>query len=143
MHFENTITIRRPVGEVFGFVADFKNIPTWNYAIVQTEQSPGPTRVGTTILQRRSIPNPGEETLEVTDFVPERRIELRGALGPFDGTMRYDFEPTKDGTRLRNVADLQGRGLLGIAAPIATGRVREAVAANLNVLKQILESRAE
>ena len=34
--FENTVTIRRPVEDVFAFLADFENVPTWNYAIVET-----------------------------------------------------------------------------------------------------------
>ena len=34
--FENTVTIRRPIAAVFAFLADFENIPAWNYAIVET-----------------------------------------------------------------------------------------------------------
>jgi uncharacterized protein YndB with AHSA1/START domain len=34
--FENTVIIRRPVEEVFSFLADFENVPRWNYAIVET-----------------------------------------------------------------------------------------------------------
>jgi response regulator of citrate/malate metabolism len=41
--FENTVTIRRPIAAVFAFLADFENIPAWNYAIVETRKvSPGP-----------------------------------------------------------------------------------------------------
>jgi len=32
--FENTVTIQRPVEDVFAFLADFENVPTWNYAIL-------------------------------------------------------------------------------------------------------------
>jgi uncharacterized membrane protein len=40
--FENTVTIRRPVEDVFAFLADFENVPAWNYAIVETRKvSPG------------------------------------------------------------------------------------------------------
>jgi hypothetical protein len=34
--FENTVTVRRAVEDVFAFLADFENVPTWNYAIVET-----------------------------------------------------------------------------------------------------------
>ena len=34
--FQNTVTIRRPIEDVFGYLADFENIPAWNYAILQT-----------------------------------------------------------------------------------------------------------
>lgn len=140
MRFANTVEIRRPVHEVFAYLADFRNIPRWNYAIANAEPSPGPTGVGTRIRQRRTIPNPSEEVLEVTEFEPDRRLVLRGTLGPFDGVMRYDVEPSEIGTRLTNSADLHARGLLAVAAPLAAGRVGEAVAENLGVLKRLLES---
>ena len=45
--FQNTVTIARPVGEVFAFPADLRNIPRWNYAIARTvPTSPGPAGVG-------------------------------------------------------------------------------------------------
>ena len=34
--FQNTVTIARPVGEVFAFLADLRNIPRWNYPIART-----------------------------------------------------------------------------------------------------------
>jgi uncharacterized protein YndB with AHSA1/START domain len=33
--FQNVVTIRRPPEEVFAFLADFQNVPSWNYAIEQ------------------------------------------------------------------------------------------------------------
>jgi uncharacterized membrane protein len=31
--FENTVILRRPIEDVFGFLADFENVPKWNYAM--------------------------------------------------------------------------------------------------------------
>jgi carbon monoxide dehydrogenase subunit G len=46
-NLSDTLAIRRPVDDVFAFLADFENIPTWNYAIAQTKKtSPGPVGVG-------------------------------------------------------------------------------------------------
>ena len=48
--FQNTVTIRRAIDDVFAFLADFENVPAWNYAIVETKKtSPGPVGVGTTL----------------------------------------------------------------------------------------------
>jgi Polyketide cyclase / dehydrase and lipid transport len=45
--FENTVTIERPAEDVFAFLADFENVPTWNYAVEETTKtSPGPGRRG-------------------------------------------------------------------------------------------------
>jgi hypothetical protein len=89
--FQNTLTIQRPVGDVFAFLADFDNIPIWNYAILETRKtSPGPVGVGT----------------QLTNLV--------------------DLEPASGAARL--------------LAPLATSRVKAAVAANLNTLKKTLEA---
>jgi hypothetical protein len=65
----------------------------------------------------------------------------KGDLGPFVGKLTYEFEDVDGRTRLTNTASLEARGLMRIASPIASGRIREAVAANLGALKQLLEHR--
>jgi hypothetical protein len=55
--------------------------------------------------------------------------------------LTYDFEDVGGSTKLTNTADLEASGLLKLAAPIAVGRIRDAVAQNLGVLKGILEAK--
>jgi carbon monoxide dehydrogenase subunit G len=138
--FQNTVTIRRPPDDVFAFLADFENVPAWNYAIVETRKvSPGPVGVGTTYRQTRSVPRRSEEGFEVTVFEPASRLEVRGEIGPFRARARYALEPSGSGTRLTNAVQLQSSGLLRLVAPLATSRVKRAVAANLDALRQVLE----
>jgi uncharacterized protein YndB with AHSA1/START domain len=142
VHFSNQITIRRPVHEVFEFVADPENIPKWNYAIEETRKSSdGPVGVGTTYRQVRTIPSRSEESLEVAELVPDERFAISGGLGPLEGTLTYELEDVDGSTKLTNTADLEARGLLKLAAPIAVGRIRDAVAQNLGILKGILEAK--
>ena len=143
VRFENTVVIERPAAEVFAFLADLENVPRWNYAIESTRKiSEGPVGVGTTYRQTRTIPSRSEESLEVTDLEPDRRFAVRGDLGPFHGTLTYQLEPAGEATRLVNTADLEARGVMKLAAPLAGGRVRDAVAANLLELKRFLEAKA-
>jgi carbon monoxide dehydrogenase subunit G len=138
--FENTVIIRRPVEDVFAFLADFENVPKWNYAIVETKKvSPGPVGVGTTYRQTRSVPRTSEERFEVTVFEPASRLEVQGQIGPFRAKIGYLLEPTGGATRLTNAVDIGSSGLLTLVAPLATSRVKHAVAANLDTLKQLLE----
>jgi carbon monoxide dehydrogenase subunit G len=140
MRFSNTVTIRRPAHDVFAFVSDLENVPTWNYAIAETRKtSEGPVRVGSTYRQVRTLPTRGEEILEVTELDPDRRFAVRGDLGPLSGTLTYELEEVGGATRLINTADLEARGVVRLAAPLAAGRVRDAVAQNLGKLKEILE----
>jgi uncharacterized protein YndB with AHSA1/START domain len=140
--FQNTLTIQRSVQDVFAFLTDFENIPRWNYAILQTNKtSPGPVGVGTTYRQIRSIPRRSEEGFEVTAFEPPSRLQIHGDIGPFTATISYLLAPMGDGTRLTNTVDLQpASGALWLLAPLAASRVKTAVAANLDTLKQLLET---
>ena len=140
MRFANRVTVQRSPHEVFEYLANFENVPDWNYAIVETRKtSDGPVGVGTKYRQTRSLPSPSEEVFEVTEFEPDQRLAIHGGLGPFEGTLTYELETVADGTRITNSADLEAHGLLKIAAPLASRRVGDAVAANLEKLKEILE----
>jgi uncharacterized protein YndB with AHSA1/START domain len=142
VHFSNQIAIERPVHQVFEFVADPENVPKWNYAIEETRKtSDGPVGVGTTYSQVRTVPSRSEESLEVTDLEPDERFAIHGGLGPFLGTLIYEFEDVDGSTKLTNTADLEASGFLKLAAPIAVGRISGAVAQNLRVLKGILEAK--
>lgn len=141
MQFSNTFSINRRPAEVFAFLARFENVPRWNYAISDTRKiTAGPVGVGSRYRQVRTLPTRSEETFEVTEFDPDRRLTIDGALGPFHGEVSYLLEPVAGGTTLTNTASLQASGPLRLVAPLAAPRVRSAVRANLDTLKQILET---
>jgi uncharacterized protein YndB with AHSA1/START domain len=141
MRFENTITIERSPGDVFAYLADFENVPTWNHAIVETRKvSDGPVGVGARYRQVRSLPRPSEESFEVTEFEPDARLSVEGTFGPFPGRMGYLLEPIAGGTRVSNVVELQPTGALRLVGGLATSRLRSAVGANLGKLKELLET---
>ena len=73
-------------------------------------------------------------------FEPDSRLAIRGDLGPFHGEITYLLVPAVDGaTALTNTMDLQASGPTRLIAPLAATRVKNAVAANLDALKQLLE----
>jgi hypothetical protein len=101
--FENTVTIIRPAGEVFAYLADAENLPRWNYAIEQTRKiSPGPVGVGTVYRQTRTIPRRSQEEFQVVVFEPPGQLALDGTFGPFKARSSYLLEPATNGTRLTN-----------------------------------------
>jgi uncharacterized protein YndB with AHSA1/START domain len=140
--FQNVVTIRRPPEEVFAFLADFQNAPRWNYAIEQTRKtSAGPTGVGATYRQTRTLPSRSEETFAVTVSEPPTRLAIKGRIGPFRARVSYLLEPAAGGTRLTNDVELEpSSALLRLLGPLATRQVNAAVARNLGALKELLES---
>lgn len=139
--FENTLTINRPIADVFAYLAEFENVPRWNYAITETlKTSTGSVGVGSTYRQTRSIPEPAVESFEVTEFQPAQRLQITGQIGAFPAVVSYDLESTDTGTHLRNTIELELRGPLRLAGPLVTAKVKSAVAANLDVLRGLLEA---
>jgi uncharacterized protein YndB with AHSA1/START domain len=138
--FENAVMITRPIEDVFAFLSDFENIPKWNYAIVETRKVPeGSVGVGTIYQQVRSVPRRSQESFEVTAYDPPRHLEIRGQLGPFPSRLSYALEATPQGTRITNAVELELRGPGRLLGRVAVPRVRDAVAANLSKLKELLD----
>jgi hypothetical protein len=139
--FENTVTIQRPAEEVFAYLADFENIPVWNYAIEETHKtSAGPVGVGTRYRQTRSVPARSVEGFEVTVYEPARRLAIEGQIGPFQAQISYLLEAASGATRLVNNVELDpSPAALRLVAPLVASRIKAAVAHNLTELKQILE----
>ena len=86
MKFVNTITINREPAAVFSYLAEFENVPQWNYAIAKTQKvTDGPVQVGARYRQLRTVPARSEECFEVVEYEPDRRLRIRGQLGPCPG----------------------------------------------------------
>jgi Polyketide cyclase / dehydrase and lipid transport len=99
----------------------------------------GAVRIGMTYHQVRSVPSRSEERFEVTAYDPPRHLEVRGQLGPFPSRLSYALDAVPEGTRLTNSVELELRGPGRLLGRVAVPRVRDAVAANLRKLKDLLD----
>lgn len=138
MTFENTVHISRPVEEVFRFVADFENVPRWNYYVLQVRQLAGDgPGVGAAYHQVRKS---DEQTYRVVEYQANRSVTVRTTP---DSTpwfeMRFTFQPVEGGTRLVDAWKLK-TGHNPLLEKLAAFRVKAAVAENLGKLKELLES---
>ncbi|BCT78001.1 hypothetical protein SCMU_38430 [Sinomonas cyclohexanicum] len=124
-----SITIRRPVEEVFDFVADERNEPLYNPQMSSVEKAtPGPIGVGTlwhvTMASGRGT-TPFD--LEVTEYSRPSRLGsvTRMAAADIDGALTFSADP--EGTRMSWAWNLRPKGFLKIAAPVfaAVGRRQE------------------
>jgi uncharacterized membrane protein len=138
--FENTVMIRRSIEDVFGFLSDFENVPTWNYASARLTRSP-------------RIPSAwGRSTSKSARFRAEAKSALRSAPTTRPATWRskassgrshpaspMPWTPFPRETRVTNSVELELRGPGRLLGRVAVPRVRDAVAANLRKLKELLE----
>lgn len=135
MHFVNTVVIRRPTTEVFGFVTDFENQHRWNYMVVGcTKDKPGPIGVGSSYSQVRKSDT---QHFDVTEYEPYVAATMRFTVPRGGLEIRYRFETVEGGTRVTDEWFMGGiPGLIaGLIAP-----AQQAVAENLGKLKELLET---
>ncbi len=137
VEFENSILIERPISVTFAFVADFENMPKWNYFVTQTRKiSPGAVGLGTIYHQKRKK---DEQELEIIDYEPNHLVAIQTLPPAPSLEMRFTFEPVKGGTRMIEAWKLE-TGLFGPLEKLASGKVKSAVADNMNKLKKLLET---
>jgi len=137
-----SISVECPVETVAGYAADPANAPEWYVKIQSVEwKTEPPLRVGTRLefvahfLGRRL-----RYTYEVTEFVPQQRLVMRTADGPFpmETTYRWLEAGGRTTMELRNRGEPTGFSRL--AAPFLATAMRRANQADLRRLKSILES---
>ena len=136
--FTNTVDIARPQAEVFAFLEDFTNVPSWNYWVREVRRlDAGRVGVGTRFHQVR---RDDEQRYRITAHEAPRRLvvaTLEGERPAFTRVM--DLAEVAGGTRLTDTWQL-ATGHPPVLQKLAGRRARDGVAANLACLKDLLET---
>jgi hypothetical protein len=141
VNFTNTVRVQRSAHDVFAYLAEFENVPRWNYAIARTwKTSQGPVGMGSTYRQERTEPRRAEESFKVVEFAPDSRLAVAGTIGSFPARLTYVLQPEDGATTVVNDVELEIRGPLRAVAPLAVPQIRKSVATNLSELRRLLES---
>jgi hypothetical protein len=103
----------------------------------------GPVGVGSRLRQHR-LRNNREFDLEfaVTAHEPPRRHVVEGTVFGVATTMAFLIEPADEGSRVTMEADVKGRGLPVLLAPVVTREMRKSTLAALRQLRQLLAAGA-
>ena len=141
--FEQEIVIDRPPAEVFAYLADLRNLPTWQSTLVEIRpHGDAAVGAGSRFDEVRSVAGRRvESTAEVAAYEPEREFTLRVVSGPYPATVRHVLAPSGDGTRLAVQFEVQMKGLLGFAGGLVERQARRQAEGDLRRLKSALESR--
>jgi len=137
------IIIQRPAAEVFDFVADERNEPSYNPQLVAAEKiTSGPVGAGT--RYRAETRTRGGRTvlmtIEITGYDRPRRLDSSTTLAMMDIYGTLTFEPVARGTRLRWLWRVRPRGLLRLATPAIAWQGRRQERAIWASLKRHLEA---
>ena len=140
---EHTVTIDRPIDEVFAFVTDPNNDSLWQAWTLETEQtSEGPVDVGTTLRSTaKMLGRRIEVIMEVTENDPPHRQCVRITSGPIPASGCYQLEPADGGsTRFTQTFEGEVGGFFRLAEPVVGGVISRQSKTDMATLKDLLES---
>jgi hypothetical protein len=141
--FETQTHIGRPIDEVFAYVADPQEFPSWNSAVQAVRKtSAGDAGVHSTYAMERSLPTGrAVNTLEIVARDRPREFAIRTTAGPTPFLYRYRFSAENGGTIVTLDAQVEPGGVAAFVLGLARRAVRSGVDENLATLKGILEAR--
>ena len=138
----NSITIRRPIEDVFAVLTDVEQTGKWFPGNVREHwTSPPPHGVGATrhavvtMFGRRT-----ENDAVTTVYEPPHRAAMEGTSpnAPFVATLA--FRTTRDGTRVDVSTELNLRGAIGLFGPLVRWLYGRGWSQGLATLKQMMEA---
>jgi uncharacterized membrane protein len=138
-----SVVIGRSVGDVFAYVSDQTNAPSWQRGLHDVRRTTdGPLGVGTRhTFVRRLMGRTIDGSNEYTRWEPGRLVAFKATSGAMDLEASYVVEPAgADQTRLTSRLDLRPTGLLRLAEPLVEAGLTRDVKANLATLKRLLEN---
>ncbi|MBV9486757.1 MAG: SRPBCC family protein [Frankiaceae bacterium] len=137
---ERTISIRRPVDQVFRFLADGRTATQWRSGVIDVSKLSGD---GLGAVYKQQVRGPGGRAIdadyEITAFEPGQLIAFRAIPGPVRPTGSFAFEAMGDATILTFTlaAELSGWKRLVMGRPVQS--TMDAEMAALDRLQEILE----
>jgi len=141
MRVERTIMIARPPADVFRYVADVRNDPTWHTDVLKVRSSSDVVGVGT-VFDVKVKPSMGvsEGTMTVSRFEPGELVEFRGRMGRMEPTVTNIFEPDAEGTRVTRRVEIEPRGIMRAMTPLMKRMIGKSNEGFLADLKRLLEA---
>jgi uncharacterized membrane protein len=134
---ERTVTIHRPVDEVFAYLCDFEHAPQYiSGQRAGHKTSPGPTRIGTTFATTSKVLR-RSQTNEITEYEPNRRLAWR-ALSGAGSTTTWVLEPAGASTRVTFTRVTEAPRVFRFAGSFMEQRASGQVDHNLAALKELL-----
>jgi len=140
MKVEEEISIARPPGEVFAYIADVRNDPSWHTDVLEVRSSTDVVGPGT-VFDVKVKPSMGvsEGTMTVSRFEPATLIEFRGQMGKMAPTVTNICEPDANGTRVTRRVELEPSGPMRLMTPMIKRMIAKSNQGFLTNLKRLLE----
>ena len=113
----HTVDIESPIQEVFDFVSDQANEPTWHTDVLEANPAK-PLAAGATVIWLVDFMGQNTYVNEVTAYEPPHRIELTAREGPLKPVLTHTFESNLSGTSYTREVQIPLEGAFRIVGPV-------------------------
>jgi uncharacterized protein YndB with AHSA1/START domain len=133
--------IARAPEDVFNFVADVRNDPTWHTDVLSAELKGGSSIGAGSVFEIKVKPQMGMTggTVQVSSFEPPRRIVFNVDMGRMKPTTTFTVEPVNAGARISRKVEMETKGFMSVMAPLMKGMFRKRNVNFLGNLKRVME----
>jgi len=137
-----SIMIRRPLIEVFTFVADPEKFTLWQPFVIKAElTSPKPIRKGTTYCYTfQAFGSVLETSGVITEYEPFHRYQYQSTSSPFPIKGGFSFQKVDDFIEVTAFGEAESGGYFSMAQPIIGLVLGRQLKVMLQTLKELLES---
>ena len=142
IRIQASVTINRPLEEVFRFMTNHQNALQWQSGLLEARVTNDVVGVGKTwvdvvqFLGRRI-----EIASELTEFEPLRAVGFKSTSGPIPIEGRYSYEPEGQGTKVTFTLQGEPGGFFKLAEPLVARSTQRQWETNLANLKDLMEQR--
>jgi uncharacterized protein YndB with AHSA1/START domain len=140
MKVETKISIARPPAEVFSYIADVRNDPSWHTDVLEVGSSTDVVRVGTVFnIKVKPAMGVSEGAMTVSRFEPGTLVEFQGRMGKMAPTVTYICEPEAQGARVTRRVELEAPGVMRVMTLLIKRKIAKDNEGFLANLKRLLE----
>lgn len=140
MEMNGTTVIGRPVDTVFAYVNNVSNDVHWRTGVTESGLRSGQSLAPGAIGYTRA----GDVEVEwrVVSYIAGESIDWELLSGPFQGRGGYRLKPVDGGTQFSLIAEVEPSGLYRLLGPLFAWMGRRRNQADVEQLRDILESTA-
>jgi uncharacterized protein YndB with AHSA1/START domain len=138
-----TVVVARPPDEVFAFVADLRNEPTWHVdvASVPSDVDAVPVVGKTYAITFKPFMGKTQGTFTALETVPGSRIVYRADFAGLQPRITYTVEPAEGGSAFTRAVEMSPRGLAVLMTPMMALMVPRRNRLFVENLRRAVESR--
>jgi uncharacterized membrane protein len=136
----HTVTINKPVEEVFAFFINRENTAKWQSGVDSVEYSAPEQKVGTQYIEmRKFMGREMKTTLEITVLEENNRYCAKTLSGPVPYDLTVTFESVADGTDLTTTVEGEPGGFFKLAEGAVAKQLENTLIENGENIKAMLE----